>query len=209
MKKIMVVLVVLVLALSAGSAFATIAGSRHDMTNTTLTFGGTGDPCLHCHTPHGSSAAALWNRADTTVTQQTGTFSGVFRTTDLDPRGSQLCMGCHDGTLSTTLTNGPGRGNSAATYDTTNMFQAAGNSFALIGANAAALSNDHPLGVAVTASAGVMQVPGAGFPLYDGVGGTGGTHVECATCHDPHAGNLDNFNGFLRTGFACSVCHIK
>ena len=212
MKKLLVVLVALTFVLSAGVAMAAIVNSAHDLTSTNtvyysgaipMTVGGLAtntDPCLHCHTPHASSAAALWNRTAVTTAPVTGTA--------IDPRGSGTCVGCHDGTVGDTLVNAPGRGVGAAaltyTWTAVNPIWAVANPD---------LTNDHPVGAgtnttALWGTAGWVAAAPASLPFYNG-SGAAGDMVECASCHDAHSGNGATFNGLLRSGFACSLCHNK
>ena len=203
MKKMLAAVVVLAIALfGATAAFAAIANSAHDLSATSTYYtdmvitgmGTNTDACLHCHTPHASSTGALWNRA--AVTTQPG--GGA-----VDPRGSGTCIGCHDGVLNDTLVNAPGRGVGAAAV--TYTWTAVNAIWAVANPN---LSNDHPVGRAIPGTAEYVA-NASGLPLYNGAGSTGGTMVECSSCHDPHAGNGNTFTGFLRTGFACSNCHVK
>ena len=131
MKKMLLVLVVVACALfGATAAFAAIAGSAHDFsygavgyyTNMVVTFGTTTqvgtDPCLHCHTPHAASTGALWNRSRALVKPEGGA---------VDPRGSGTCIACHDGDLSDSLVNAPGRGNVATAVSYTWTVVSTGN----------------------------------------------------------------------------------
>lgn len=206
MKKFLVVFVVaLAFTLSAGVALAVIANSAHDLTSTSTYYsdlvvtgaGANTDPCLHCHTPHASSATALWNR--TAVNSVGGNA--------VDPRGSGTCVGCHDGVVDDTLVNAPGRGPGAVavtyTWTAVNTIWDVANPD---------LTNDHPVG-ALADTTGYWgtagwQAAAPALPFYDG-SGNAGTQVECATCHDPHEGNGGTFTGFLRAGLACADCHNK
>jgi predicted CXXCH cytochrome family protein len=121
MKKILL-LVISITLIAAGSAFGIVAGSRHDMTFGALYAGSVLSSCQYCHTPHLRNnplvgAAPLWNRSvsgagsylasDGATSYQVygaagvggpgGTLSG---TTVGAPGGnSKTCLSCHDGTI--------------------------------------------------------------------------------------------------------------
>lgn len=83
MKKIIVLLAAMVLM--SHSAFATIAGTPHDLGV---------EICIYCHTPHnGSADAPLWNRnaVDATIFYSSDTFDAIAGSS------GRLCLSCHDG----------------------------------------------------------------------------------------------------------------
>jgi predicted CXXCH cytochrome family protein len=128
MKKILVVMVVMgLMVFAAGSAFAKIVNSKHDLTSQTTNsahvVGGSLSSCQYCHTPHlkaamGTTAAPLWNRsmsasgsfanagATGNYTVYGASSSGVTGTTlsgssvGAPGPNSKTCLSCHDGTLS-------------------------------------------------------------------------------------------------------------
>ncbi|MDA8099528.1 MAG: hypothetical protein M0042_07875 [Nitrospiraceae bacterium] len=211
MKKILVVLAVACMVLSAAAAQAKIAGSAHDMTSTTLGMapGVAADPCIYCHTPHGGGSFALWNRLAKTAI--TGTYVSTANPTGntLDARGSMLCLSCHDGVLTETMLNAPGRNgqNTSVTFNPITK-----NALAIIADVSSDLANDHPIAVTLPAT-GYAAPTWAVF--YDGSGNrtaAANGRVECGTCHDPHTGvDYGTTPGFtdmmLRTGFKCGDCH--
>ncbi|MDX2463284.1 MAG: cytochrome c3 family protein [Porticoccus sp.] len=116
--------VILGTSLVAGSAFAGIANTRHNLGAPTgpNSTDGTGEICIFCHTPHGGStevggvkvAVPLWNKALTTAVFTTYDQLG---TSTLDagvgPVGSVslACLTCHDGTQAIdNIINAPGSG---------------------------------------------------------------------------------------------------
>ena len=106
----------------AGSAFAGVLGSKHDLGAGGAAQGTTGNTtevCVFCHTPHGSdisAAAPLWNKPlpDPTTYQRYSSLN----TSSLDGTEvavgsvSLACLSCHDGTQAMDLViNAPGPGN--------------------------------------------------------------------------------------------------
>jgi len=118
--------VVLGSALVAGSAFAGIANTRHNLgatgsgpNHTT----DTGEICIFCHTPHGGDTGApvpLWNKtltnpANFTTYDQLGTSTLDAAVGDVGSI-SLACLTCHDGTQAIdNIINAPGSGG----YDST------------------------------------------------------------------------------------------
>jgi len=225
MKKTLIITLVALGAIAlAGSAFAQISGSAHD-----LSTGSTSglSACEYCHTPHNSVPAVgtstrtpLWNRSNPNATTFTGygaTVSGTTAGTTINTN-SLTCLSCHDGVTSiNSVYNNKLAG-------TANLQSSTAN----IGKN---LSNDHPVSFTWSPNAAgvvstVFQYLGAGlgqntnwvagtpgFRLY----GASGT-FECASCHDPHdnsTGNLTVTSGagrsdyFLRAAWKsiCTDCH--
>jgi hypothetical protein len=117
--------VILGTSLVAGSAFAGIANTRHNLGATGTGpnhTNGTGEICIFCHTPHGADTGApvpLWNKRLTTATFSTYDQLG---TSTLDAAVgtvgsvSLACLTCHDGTQAIdNIINAPGSGG----FDTT------------------------------------------------------------------------------------------
>ncbi|MDH4162081.1 MAG: cytochrome c3 family protein [Nitrospirota bacterium] len=212
MKKLLVVAVAVSMVLMATSAFALIAGSKHDLS---LTTGGSNSvhadnttlsSCQFCHTPHNGVAVAgapLWNR---TLPNTTYTFyaTAAASTTAFDGGlgpNSLTCLSCHDGTVSV--------GDVLVGTDGVFTANANVNADGTLGATqynlGTDLTNDHPVGFVVDDQSGkagltniaAMQTAGAKF--YTG-------RMECATCHDPHQ---TTYGKFLRWsgGSMCSDCH--
>jgi len=219
MKKILVAAVAVTMVLMAGSAFATIQGTKHDLTEgSATTVGYTAatvniSACAFCHTPHNAqtgSTAPLWNRttAASYVPYSNSTTSFSSRTVTIGS-ASKTCLSCHDGTVAIgDVAVGDDAQGTATIIAITDRVGSDGklsaNNLATIGTN---LSNDHPVGFVVNESsttAGLgsianMKSKGARFYVSD-------TTMECGTCHDPH----DNSKGnFLRLNAAsiCTDCH--
>jgi hypothetical protein len=213
MKKVLVLAALAALvSTSAFAATGTISNSKHDLSkyasNTQQQL------CVWCHTPHGGGTQApLWNRGTATAvavyTSSTLNATPVFATGD-----AQLCLTCHDGNMSDSLTNLGGAATApifaAGTY--TSAFTSV--------ANLGTLTNDHPVGFtydatlvtadgALVAAATVQGYTGANQILF------GTNEVWCSSCHDVHAPGLAaNFDvpflRFANNGSAlCLKCHAK
>lgn len=160
-------LAVLVAGMFAGSAFAGIANTKHDLgtgggTSTYTPGSGTAELCVFCHTPHAADTGAtkppLWNRSTAALAGYT-MYNSVNSTTidgfvAADPQGSIsiACLSCHDGTVGIdTVINAPGSGLTGTWGGGTwagVLVGAAGQkitgSTTLIGQD---LRNDHPISI--------------------------------------------------------------
>ena len=225
-------LALLVAASCAGAwaaAAATIVGSRHDLSTTGV------DPysnqtCAFCHTPHGANRildAPLWNRFVSTTKVFTVYASATMDTVPGQPTSgvSDLCLGCHDGTIGMIVVNGitgsdkhdlvnaPGPG---GTPDLTSYPDCRKCHGEMYGDPPAVwqgldLSDDHPIAMTFPASSldpGFHLPPDIvrgwpDLPLYSG-------KVECATCHDVHDPGITPFLRTSNAGSAlCLRCHVK
>lgn len=221
------------LVLVTGTSSATVIGTKHDLSSAGP--GATTNVnrvCVFCHTPHQAIAAngqdPLWNH-----TLSATAAYGVYGSTTLDATPtdlggavpgtaavSNLCLSCHDGTVSVAaLYNPPNEApinDNAANITVT----AGGNVTAggLITGNpniGTDLTNDHPVnftydGALATADGELTTPVSTSYvdaanevPLF------GGT-VQCASCHDPH----DNVNVpfLVKSNVAsalCTTCHVK
>jgi predicted CXXCH cytochrome family protein len=208
------ILVTIAFLFFSGNVLADIAGSAHDFnffTKWQATGNGADQRCAYCHTPHSSNVATqpLWNKATLTAVSYTAygeTTSGTTIGTTGVPTGTtQLCLGCHDGTVAAgEVSNPPNVGwgdNSTKILPADSTYQ--DNTFA----------NDHPVGFDYTLStanpavtAGLLADPtAAGLPLN-----AANDFMECSTCHDVHSENdyptllrLDNTASAM-----CTTCHI-
>ncbi len=152
----------------SGAAVSGIANTKHNLGSTSTTgnnqHSGTGEICVFCHTPHGSStldsdsnkvAVPLWNKALPSV----GTFTTYDQlgTSSLDGAVvsvgsvSIACLSCHDGSQAMdNMVNKPGSGNVALTgtwsgaAQTSGKLNGAGVGFPNLGTD---LQNDHPVGI--------------------------------------------------------------
>jgi predicted CXXCH cytochrome family protein len=201
--------------LVAGSLYGqTIVGSAHDFSATGWT--SNSEICVACHTPHnadpygdGITEAPLWNHQ---LTQETFTvYSGYDMQAPVgQPTGiSKMCLGCHDGT--TAMDNFGGVANAVPP----------GTAMGAVPANFGTdLSNDHPISInMVTANAGDSEIYDPTVRTVAQLGGgtvaatmlSGGTQVECSSCHDVHnTSGVTNMLRFANTNSdLCLTCHNK
>lgn len=180
-----------------------IVGSAHDFTSGTNTWYNSDEICIACHTPHNADLtiidAPLWNHelSDAVYT--------VYSSPTMDvPVGqplatSKLCLSCHDGTIALDSFGG-NTGTTLMTGD------------ANVGDD---LSDDHPISIdwqhqtetpECSNCHDMTQTPSmiSPLPFFDG-------NVECATCHDVHAGSgASNLLRISNTGSdLCFYCHAK
>ena len=187
----------------AGSAFAQISGTAHNLSGLANTGG---EICIVCHTPHNADIsvadAPLWNHLVTTQTFIPYGSATLTATDVAQPDGiSKLCLSCHDGTTAVdafggntgTSTIGPG------------------------GDVGLDLSDDHPISFAYTTALattdGGLENPSV---QTSGLGGTitedllFSNQLECGSCHDVHDNSLPPFlrldNG---SSALCLTCHAK
>jgi predicted CXXCH cytochrome family protein len=190
---------------------ATVENSGHDMRVDPI-----GAPsyavCSYCHTAHQTVEAnavdPLWNHELSTATY------GVYEsyTMDATPEelgglatASNLCLSCHDGTVAVNALYSNGAGD---------IFMSDLEPSAVVGGGPNGLTDDHPVNFIYDAAraiqdGGVIEPfstrwvdAGENLPLYD-------SRVQCATCHDAHAGGGGPFLRRRDTGTAtvCLDCH--
>ena len=233
----------LIIALSSIS-YAGVGGSKHDMTiagaagGFSGNFGGDNDePCVYCHTPHGSYTGAqtpLWNKTLSFASGFTVYSSATMDSTPTNPPStiSLLCLSCHDGVGAiNSILNTPGPGSTPLTVSgfdqigDTGLDPATGRPFFFnIGegdptgpAAPVNLSNDHPVSInwadkGIVGAGGFLATPTAPARLVS-VGGV--NKVECTSCHNPHNGTAFELGGMQfmlmsNSGSAlCLACHDK
>lgn len=229
-RKIVISCLILVYVFALFSmSYAAIAGSQHDFTflgtsNFSGSFGGDNDePCVYCHTPHGSYGlqTPLWNRTLSFPNGFTVYSSPTMDSVPTNPpsRITQLCLSCHDGVGAiNAVINTPGPGSTPLTFSALqNQIGDLGSSakFVNIGdgdplvASSVNLSNDHPVSIDWSAKgAGFLANPVAPAKLVSG-------KVECTSCHEPHNGTPYTLGGvqfmiMSNSGSAlCLSCHVK
>lgn len=214
MKKSLILVVAVAMLLVATSAFATISGSKHDLTGVAILTNPISS-CQYCHTPHHASTVdttlPLWNRNlptassftvyGATTSNATGvTLSGT--TVHAPGTHSLTCLSCHDGvTEYGDLIMGGETGFGPMTG--TNV----------IGED---LRTTHPVGVKYdTTLTGLGQAGLGAVPTTTRLYATGGENrVECSSCHDPHSndrtagGDTSPFLRMLKSTM-CSKCHSQ
>lgn len=207
MKKILILTVAIVLV-AAGSSFAVVSGSKHDLSGWA---GSSLSACQYCHTPHlGTNAAVngapLWNRSlaangSWTLYNSGGTTLGGTQINNPGPN-SRTCLSCHDGTVAvgTVLVGVNNTVTKAGVTDASGKLN--DTTYSDLTTD---LSNEHPIGfVFVAGRGGVPSIPSP-YKLY-----TGNT-FECASCHDPHDTNASNSVQFIRGSMStiCTDCHSQ
>ncbi len=228
MKKVTILLAVFMAVSGLALAAGTIVGSAHDLRaigGGTPTGTGLLQVCVPCHTPHQALTAnaqdPLWNHTVSSAASY-GTYSST--TLNATPVGfgggttpgtlnvSQLCMSCHDGTVSVlSMYQAPVLGGTPAVAVVPGVILASGQmdptAGGYIGTN---LTDDHPVNFSYTTALAT-----ADGGLYDPAGGLGSVvlfnnSVQCGSCHDVHD---PTFTPFLvadnNASALCLTCHIK
>lgn len=226
----------LVLIVCSQTTYATIVGSKHDLSSATTT-----EICVFCHTPHNSNTdldkdlvndqldanrppAPLWNRNISTVSGVYTPYTSDTMNTDCDATPSPLslaCLSCHDSAAASgdvgavnssdahQLKNEPNLGASWPRCD--EACHDAGTpprDLWQIGPN---LSNDHPISMTYPTPS---QDPDFHIPPNPMTGWSDvklfNGRVECPTCHNPHDPSRVPFLRKTVSGSQlCIVCHNK
>lgn len=190
MKKVIILVAALSL-LTAGLAFAQIAGGPHDLQSGPQAVSGVDQKCKPCHVPHNPVALSppLWNHSNSAPSYElysSGTIDGTIYGPATGPE-SAACMGCHDGTVALDAYTG---------RTATDTISGTAN----IGTN---LRDDHPVGVYYENIAELKPASGLAVTLYN-------TRVECASCHNVHEYVNSPFLRMTLTSSAlCLNCHNK
>lgn len=191
--------------LTAASAVAGLAGSKHDLTGG----GDAGDPgaaCAFCHVPHSTETAATPAWAKRTSGAEPVQFS--LYTWNVGPGmkgvngpggGSLTCLSCHDGMIAKSVDYPLAR--SAAASGIPSAFDPR------IGrGRGTAHGNEHPIGIPYRAGrAGLADLRDAmekDIKFY----GPEGNQVGCASCHNPHISGTP-FSLEKPISDLCSSCH--
>jgi predicted CXXCH cytochrome family protein len=194
----------------AGAAFAqtgNMAGTGHDFGDGV---GFEGDSwnltqndartCNVCHTTHSGdmslAGVPLWDHELTTFASFQVYVGVNMNQTPGQPTGAtQLCLGCHDGTIGLDSFGDNGR-TSGTEMDPLNP--------AYVGTD---LRDDHPVSVLYNGGTAGLQTGGPTATETQLFGG----NVECASCHEPH--NSANQPALLVMNPAnsalCNSCHDK
>lgn len=225
MKRFLAFLAVMILATAAFGA--SVVNSKHDLRAVgggTPTGTGLTEVCVSCHTPHQTTTAnrqyPLWNRTlssnATYGVYGSPTFNGS--TTIVDVGGaalgtattSNLCLSCHDGTVSVlSMLNPPPAGAPtvaalAGRIDATGKIISAAN----VGID---LRDDHPVNftydTALAGTDGGLKDP-AITPAVSKLLLSG--KVQCTSCHEVHDPANQPFLVMDNTASAlCTTCHNK
>jgi len=193
-----------------------IKGSSHDFTSKTQ-YNTTGELCIVCHAPHGTSSVAvpLWNHNITS--QIFSTYIGYKfpmrgGMTITQPDGaSKLCLSCHDGVSAINQFGGA----NGSTYQGTSPTPQPLTTNDRIGTD---LTNDHPISfiynTALAQLDGALKDPST---ATTSLGGTIATDmldingkVQCPSCHEVHDQTIYRFGKISNAGSAlCLTCHNK
>ncbi len=237
-RKILVFTVVTVAAialLSAGTALAGIATTKHNLTSTgpgtiKASAGQQNDEiCIWCHTPHSANiaftGAPLWNKATpgAAYTMYGTTVAGT--TPAATPSGSsKACLSCHDGVSAVnSIVNQAGSGGVVAggtnvAFGVTPL----GTAYLLTGGSnvGTSLADDHPVSITYTAGKASLKATTTVFGTATIAALLRSGMVECASCHDPHVASGDTtvqgttagtmMLRVVNAGSAlCIACHAK
>lgn len=230
MKRIAMIAVVALACAAVASAQNTV-GSGHDLSSTGP--GATTNVtrvCVFCHTPHQASSAngqdPLWNHTLATTASygvyNSGTFNGSGTIADLGgatagiASTSNLCLSCHDGSVSVAAFYNPPNEPPISDNNANVVVTAGGNVTAgglmtgnpNVGTN---LTDDHPVNftydTALATADGELNDP-ATTPAVAALLSLG--TVQCGSCHDPHNTTFAPFLRVSNVGSAlCTTCHIK
>lgn len=225
MKRTLWIGLAVALVVAAGAAAQTVVDTEHDLSSSgPNTVTNVGRVCVFCHTPHQAAGASsqdpLWNHTISTAGPYTTYTSGTLDHTPVNipvatvgsAETSQLCLSCHDGTVSvasmynppnevTVTVSGGGDVGADGLLD-------AGDSF--LGTD---LSNDHPVNFVYDATLATND-GGLNDPTTAAVDDLldSNNEVQCASCHDPHDNTKAGgpFMRLVNTDSAlCTTCHIK
>lgn len=208
MKKVLVLAALA--ALVATSAFATVKGTKHDLSSLggQAIQGTSNEVCVYCHTPHGAAAvgfAPLWNRtvanASAFYNNPAGSMNATVSLAGTNASDAPLCLSCHDGSSLTLALNNPP--NNGGANPTNNI---GGASETNLGSD---LSNDHPIGFVWSTVSADLEINSAQAVLPVDFG-AGNDSMWCSSCHDVHR---DTVSPFLiinnNASQLCLTCHIK
>ena len=202
MKSMKLLFTLLFVAAFATVGLGQVAGTAHNLsavvTDANMPGSFAGEICAACHIPHGSlvgTGELLWSSAIPVAGTFTMYTSATYPTAgDLTATGVSLkCLGCHDDATAI----------HASGTITEVGFAALGDGDGDVGV---VLTNDHPVGVTLTALAGSMQVPVTAKTFTGGLN----EYVECGSCHNPHDDTNASFLIMSNDASAlCLDCHLK
>lgn len=170
------------LLLLAGSAFAGIVGTPHDLKGKSA-FGNSQELCVVCHVPHKSGSASFLIPSGKVYAG--GNLTTYGGTVGQPTNSSSICLSCHDGILA------PSVGTNSTDYTHSHPFSVV-----------------YPTKTGyATPVAGKISGSYGSLPLE----GTAKDRIECGSCHNPHEkGSSGNFLRIENTGSnLCLTCHQK
>ena len=202
MKKVIFLALALMLVM-AGSAFAGIADTDHDLSSGSAGAYATASItqiCKVCHVPHNAGTIApLWSHENSVATAYTTYDTATMNVAQPTAISSVslACLGCHDGQVALE--------NFAGTTTGTTVLTTAAN----LGTD---LSDDHPISISYDDCADCEMIALATAQADTGIQLFGATTdtVECASCHKVHDNTLTPFLRSTVDGSAlCLKCHNK
>lgn len=226
MKKIL--LTAALLALTAGTSFAGIANTKHNLgsiSTAAIHSGNQSQICVFCHTPHNAiQNVPLWNRSGASAASAYKLYTSS-KSLSTTTKGSQLyndsqslfCLSCHDGSISQLAsrvnrqgitTDGLAINMTGGAPTWSNEGAIVGTAFTgsrMLGTN---LTNTHPIGFSY---GGAYTIKGATMLntaayVSTAFGGktiffkaNGGTMADSMECSSCHAVHDNTYAPFLRT----------
>jgi hypothetical protein len=219
-----VVLCFTLTAFAARAPKSAVFGSAHDFK--TQLGGASYTLCNFCHVAHKFGSAPtgpgylLWNHTLSSVASYGVYTSDSMRSTPTDLGGqlvvSNLCLSCHDGTVAI---NSWYEGQPAANFQPLPQ----GTLFMPSDTTVRDLTKQHPVNFVypdATTAAAIGIQPAADLNSVDGNGNVPlfNGRMQCATCHDPHAGPSSGAHLFFRAFpstpaqtlslTSCVYCHL-
>jgi len=211
-------------AFAARAPKSAVFGSPHDFK--TQLGGASYTLCNFCHVAHKFGSAPtgpgylLWNHTLSNVASYGVYSSDSMRSTPSDIGGqltvSNLCLSCHDGTVAI---NSWYEAQAGANFQPLPQ----GTVFTTDAGLVRDLTKQHPVNFVypdATTAAAIGIQPAADLNSVDGNGNVPlfNGRMQCATCHDPHAGPSSGAHLFFRafpstpaqtlTGSSCVYCHL-
>ena len=211
-------------AFAARAPKSAVFGSAHDFK--TQLNGASYTLCNFCHIAHKFGSAPtgpsylLWNHTLSNVASYGVYSSDSMRSTPSDIGGqltvSNLCLSCHDGTVAI---NSWYEAQAGANFQPLPQ----GTVFTTDAGLVRDLTKQHPVNFVypdATTAAAIGIQPAADLNSVDGNGNVPlfNGRMQCATCHDPHAGPSSGASLFFRsfpstpaqtqTGTSCVYCHL-
>jgi hypothetical protein len=209
--------------LLASSVFATVVGSKHDLS---LNAWSGLEICVVCHTPHNATTpqiVPLWNHVASVGapgwSPYVDTGDNTLNSAPGQPQGCSIaCLSCHDGTVAVDAFGG-----AAAPSVMIGSFGTGSADITTV------LTDDHPISFtydgALATADGELHNPtstASGLPAggnidADMLKGVGNDQLECCSCHDVHNTTCPTCPSLLvklnaGAGFEsdlCLTCHNK
>ncbi len=213
--RVLFLLLLAAVAGGAGSAWAGIAQTKHNLSATgpgSIKATSEDEICIFCHFPHGGNPAEpLWNHTLSGETYTPYSSGTLFAAAPGQPSGrSKLCLSCHDGTVAVgSVQHMPrGGGGAGVIAGLESTLVVAGSSFVL----GTDLSDDHP--VSIVFDTGNSELAPVSVLEANGIKLDENGQIQCGSCHNPHSSVYPKFlrKPFTEGGYGavlCRTCHDK